>query len=615
MLLDAYLKAYRYLKKRGFGIMAYSTGFRRPNPKFKGFDMFVDIPTDSIITNYASRNAQHEELAGLGYRVIGGSTGPVRIEAGSHLHAGIVWNWGSEHPAAMFGEGKIRSQIIIAEQNWTPAEKRPEWKSSQWQARLNRAMAFVKHIVNVVPLPVPGFEPKYFTVDLSSKTNASLTDETYADGRDWLDQGPTRDLRHLPRGHQVLAGVPYEVAEGEKASIIIQGLGAADRLYPDQVTGIPLNRKAGELYFLHTCAEEIWTSLGRRVMLIGFYRIRYGDGTFVTAEVNYGQHIGEWLRKYGYRQMAVIPTEEPIPEAKVAWRGGTDGGHDVTLYTMPWRNPYPEKTIQAVDVLASAQMESCGNQLCLLAVSGREPTELDSRSTSRLEDRPVPRKYRPRPPLPDGVTPLDLTRRTPPPIPVPITYVREWQTNDRWFTAKISALDGASVPLGYEKGETNRGPYSALDPDDDPWRVARLELSNPSKLNISFKRLIELRGIGVKGIMQIIRHPGVFPVGFEVYVMDAEEEWTKVGETEGHVGQEGEERWVFDEPVMASGVEVRLTQGPGISAVYLYAKEGAVSPARFKPPKMDKSELSIGEEAEKKEDVSDEDVVDEFEGL
>ncbi|MDP7249901.1 MAG: glycoside hydrolase family 20 zincin-like fold domain-containing protein [Planctomycetota bacterium] len=608
VLLDCYMKAYRYFKKRGFGINSYATGFRR----YKPFDMFVDVPPDSVVTNY-NRSKENAELAALGYRVIAGSTGTVRIDDGSPLHACINWNWGSEHPAAMWGERKIRSQVAGAEQNWSTAGK-TEWGSPEWQARINRAMVFMKHMINVVPLPIPGLKHEYFTIDISSRANRTLRDEAYADGRGWLDEGPGRDLRHFPTGSQKLDGIQYDIPAGEKNAIVVASHQSAEKFLPDQVTGIEVRRKAAELFFLHACSHRVWTSLGRRVMLIGFYRVRYDDGTFVTAEVNYGQHIREWTRDYGYREMEFEPTLQPLPDARVAWRGGTDGGHDVTIYSMPWRNPYPDKTIAAVDVLASAQAESARNRWMLLGISGRVPTEGDIRSTAMLTDRPAPRVFRPRPALPEGVAPLDLVRLTAPPLPGPLAYNTEFETHDKWFKATITSL-GVGSPLSFQKSELNRGPYSALDPDDDPWRCASEESSNPCALQIRFKRLIPLHGIGVKGILQRIRYPGLHPVDLEVTAFDAEGEEIPVGKVTGHVGQEGEERWLFDSPMKLSGIEIRVLKGAGISAVYLYAKEDAIKPPRYKLPKMDKKEVAIGDEENEKEEVTDEDVIDEFEGV
>ena len=608
VLFDCYMKAYRYFKKRGFGISSCATGFRRYEP----FDMFLDVPQDSVITNY-NRPKENSELAALGYTVIAGSTGTVRIDEGSPLHACVNWNWGSEHPAAMWGERKIRSQVAGAEQNWSSAGK-TEWNSPEWQARINRAMVFMKHSINVVPLPIPGVKHKYFTVDISSKTNATLRDEAYADGRGWFDEGPARDMRHFPTGRQKLDGIFYEIPAGEKNAIVVASHQSAENFLPDQVTGIEVNRKAAELFFPHTCSHKVWTSLGRRVMLIGFYRIRYGDGTFVTAEVNYGQHIREWTRNHGYREMEFEPTLQPVPDARAAWRGGTDGGHDVTIYSMAWRNPYPDKTIAAVDVLASAQAESAKNRWALLGISGREPTEGDLRSTAMLTNRPAPRIYRPRLSLPEGVEPLDLVRLTAPPMPGPVASNTEFETNDKWFKATIKSLAGGS-PLSFQNSEFNRGPYSALDPDDDPWRCASEGGSNPSVLLIHFKRLITLHGVGVKGILQRIRYPGLHPVDLEVIALDAEGEEIEVGKVAGHVGQEGEERWVFDSPLKLSGVEIRVMKGAGISAVYLYAKKGTLKPPRYKLPKMDKEKVAIGDEADEPDEVTEEDVIDEFEGV
>ncbi|MBI2190505.1 MAG: hypothetical protein HYU36_00805 [Planctomycetes bacterium] len=612
MLLDAYLKGYRYLRKRGFNVLVYSTGFR----KFDPFDMFVDVPADSILSNYASRTAINKELRDLGFKVIGGDTEATRIGPDSPLHSAIVWNWGAEDRASMMNEGTLQSQVVVAEENWSLAGK-AEWKSPPWHARLNRAIDFVKRLIDFTPLPVAGEKPSYFSIDLSDAANRSLRDEVWGDGEGWLDEGPARDLRHLPAGRQVLDQIPYDLAGGARAAVVVAGPGSADRFLPDQVAGIPVRRKAGELFFLHACAQPVWTSLGRRVLLLGFYRIRYEDGSFVTADVNYGQHVVEWLRPYGYLEMEVEPAAQPLPDARVAWRGGTDSGEDATLYAMAWRNPYPDKTIADIDVLASAQRESNRNRLCLLAVSGREPTERDLRVTARWPDRPPLRVYRPRPGLPEGVEALDLVRKTPPPFPVPMAYQYEWETADRWFQARIEKQSPGTGghPTVFEKSELNCGVYSVLDGDDDPWRCAREGQMNPCTLHVRFKRLIPLRGVGVKGIMQRIRYPGLFPTDFEVRVMDEEGEMKRVGEVTGHVGQEGEERWVFEKPIPAAGLEVRVNRGEGLSAILLYARRGALPAPSFKPPKMDKEQTAIGEEAEKKEGVTEEEVVDEFEGF
>jgi len=604
-IFDAYMKAYRFLKKRNMGVYAFATGFRRYEP----FDFYTQVPADSVIANYL-RVKENTELKGHGYRVIGGSTRPVQIEKGSPLHAAVVWNWGSEDKAAMFGEGKIRSQVIIAEQNWST--DKPEWESPVWHSRVNRAMNFVTHIIDRIPLPVPGERQEFFTADLTGQVNRSLKDDALADGKGWLDGGPGKDLRHLPTGTLTCRDVPLAISQDEQAAIVVAGPGNATGRFPDQVTDIPIGRKAAELYFLHTCGKEVWSSLGRRVLLVGFYRIRFEDGTFLTVPIHFGYHIAEWTRDFGYRQLEFEPAGAPLAGATVAWRGGTDDGSDVTLFMMPWRNPYPDKTIAAMDVLASAQSESGGNQLCLFAISGRVPTELDVRATSGMP-LPALRKYRSRPALPEGVETIDLVRRSPPPLPQMMGYKKEWTTNDKWFSAAIESVTG--IPYAFEKSEMNRGAYAALDPDDDPWRFASRGKVNPSRITINFKRYIDLSAVEVKGVLPRIRYPGFYPIDFQAKVFAGNGNDIKLGPIAGHEGQEGAERWVFESPIRASGIEVFVSKGDGLSAVHLYARKGALPPARFKPTKMDKSSITIGDEASRTDEISDEEVKDEFEGI
>jgi hypothetical protein len=604
-IFDAYMKAYRFLKKRNMGVYAFATGFRRYEP----FDFFTQVPTDSVLGNYL-RHKENTELKSHGYRVVGGSTKPVQVEKGSPLHSGVVWNWGSEDKAAMFGEGKIRSQVIIAEQNWST--EKPEWKSPVWHSRVNRALDFVTHIIDRIPLTVQGEKQEYFTANVAGKANRSLKDDVYADGKGWLDEGPGSDLRHLPTGPLKCRDVPLKITDKEKAAIIVAGPGNANGRFPDQVSDIPIGRKAAELYFLHTCGRKVWSSLGRRVLLVGFYRIRFEDGTFLTVPIHYGYHITEWTREFKYRPMEFEPAGAPLAGATVAWRGGTDDGNDVTLVMMPWRNPYPEKSITAVDVLSSAQSESGGNQLCLLGISGRVPTELDIRATKGMPLPPL-RTYRPRPALPEGVEALDLVRRTPAPLPQSMGYKKEWITNDKWFSATIESVAG--IPFTFEKSEMNRGAYSALDPDDDPWRIASRGKVNPCSITINFKRYIDLSAVEVKGILPRIRYPGFNPIDFEAKVFVRNGQDIKLGTVSGHDGQEGAERWVFEKPIKASGIEIFVSKGDGLSAIHLYAKKGAIPAARFKPTKMDKESLTIGDEAKKPDDFSDEDATDEFEGV
>jgi len=601
MLLDTFLKAYRYLTARGYGLALYATGFQAVSP---AFDMFLDIPTENVLVFNYDRPEQNRTLSARGLPVVAGTgSGIVHIAPDSPVTAGVVWNWDSaERPAMM--SGTVPRMVMQAEENWSSATGKVAFKSPEWEARLNRAMQFVRCIIDHSPLDVPGAKREYFTADISKQANRTLQDDVYADGQGWLDEGPTRDLRHLPTGKQVFYGIPYDICG---KAIIVAGPGSADGDLPDQVLDIPIGRKAAELVFLHTCAKPVWSNLNRMILLLGFYRIRYDDGTFVAVPVNYSQHLLEWLRPFGYRKMEFEPVRQPVADATVAWRGSTEAGHDVTLYAMSWRNPYPEKIIQAVDVLASARTESNNNRLCLVALTGRAVTPVDIKAAALNSFKPVLRRYRPRPPLPDGVVALDLTRRTTPPPLVAFSRSEPlaWQTHDRWVQARVSNLS-------YEKWELAYGVYSALNPDDEPWRCGGARYEGDPRgsgtLTLSFKKPLPLRGIGVKGIMQGANCPGFFPVDFEVSIQtQGDRKWRPIGQAKGHNGEEGEERWVFPGEETVTAVKIVVTEGDGLSAIYLYARPGTMPPARFE------SDASLADTENPSAEKPDEDIVEELE--
>jgi hypothetical protein len=573
LLSDALLKAYRYLTARGYGLSVFATSFKR-NP---AYDFFLDIPTEKVIVFNYIRPEENRLLSERGLTVIAGTAGGiVQITPDSPVKAGVVWNWDSaERPAMM--SGTVPRMLMQAEENWSPPTGKVPFGSPAWDARQNRIMDFARRLIDRVPFDVVGAARRHFTVDLSKQANRALRDETWGDGTGWLDEGPTRDLRHLPTGRQTFAGVPYDISD---RGVVVAGPGSADSDLPDQVCGIPVGRLASELTFLHTCARPVWSNIGRMVLLVGFYRVRYDDGTFVTVPVNYSQHLLEWLKPFNYRAAETEPIRQPVADASVPWRGSTDGGHDVTLYAMPWRNPYPDKTIQFIDVLSSAKTESNRNRLCLLAISGRDVEPVDRKAAASHPYRPALRQYLPRPPLPEGVTAIDLTRRTTPPQLTGFARDKaaSWTTHDRWVYAQVSRLD-------YEKWELSYGVYSVLHPDDEAWRCgdAQVPWGSPGSgtLEIRLKRAVPLRGIGVKGVMQNAISPGFFPVDFDVSIQREDGRWRPVGQVRGHNGEEGEARWVFPEEVPATAVKVQVLDGDGLSAIALYARRGAIPPARF----------------------------------
>ena len=178
-----------------------------------------------------------------------------------------------------------------------------------------------------------------------------------------------------------------------------------------------------------------------------------------------------------------------------------------------------------------------------------------------------------------------------------------FKTEDRWIEAHVSRV-------GLNKEELAYGVYSALHPDDDPWRLQTDRAENGARgwLEVRFKRLAPIRGVGVKGIMQNVKAAGFFPNDFQVLIEDVNRKLHVVARTKDHVGQEGEIRWFFPEPIKAAAVRIDISSGYGISVLNLYAGKGVLGSVRARGLPETHNPL-------KKKELTEEDVLDELEGL
>ena len=125
--------------------------------------------------------------------------------------------------------------------------------------------------------------------------------------------------------------------------------------------GNELNINVGEnaagLRFTHTTLNRekriAWAALAQ----IGSYTVHYEDGTEVTIPIEYDGNI----RCYRYRFAEPLPEPYYRHEGYVcAWYadpvtvGRTADGKPITLYTLDWRNPHPEKKIASITCSESA---------------------------------------------------------------------------------------------------------------------------------------------------------------------------------------------------------------------------------------------------------------------
>ena len=154
------------------------------------------------------------------------------------------------------------------------------------------------------------------------------------------------DFQPLPAGLQAIDGVIWHIEQDDLPSVITLA-GAHTEAQDGNVTGIPVNRKANKIAFLHTCWFNNTTrktiNRGEPVELAA-YVIHYTNGTQVQIPILAGQNIGYWNN-----------SGENLPDAQLAYalpvisRGNFAGFS--ALYNFEWTNPSPEKEIASIDLI------------------------------------------------------------------------------------------------------------------------------------------------------------------------------------------------------------------------------------------------------------------------
>jgi hypothetical protein len=169
---------------------------------------------------------------------------------------------------------------------------------------------------------------------------ANVTPEWRAEGGGWGDRG--NDLSRLPRGRQVLAGIPFEIGAA--------GLGlAATRPGFARELRIPVGARHGSLYLLHTMDGP---------SPIAEMEIRYVDGEASVVCLEAGRQLDGWFMPNSaetHRAGHAPKLRHGWPEYQLAWQGGNDTFENVGVYVWGWDNPRPEAEIAEVVFRAARQ--------------------------------------------------------------------------------------------------------------------------------------------------------------------------------------------------------------------------------------------------------------------
>jgi hypothetical protein len=102
---------------------------------------------------------------------------------------------------------------------------------------------------------------------------------------------------------------------------------------PEQTKEIAINSKARYIFFLQTSVYEA-SNMNEKLW---YYQIRYTDSSSVNIPVNNKTDVGDW------KLWSIAGWQYSIGGARI--------------YIMPWKNPDPEKTIEAVIMTSTSQTE------------------------------------------------------------------------------------------------------------------------------------------------------------------------------------------------------------------------------------------------------------------
>ena len=180
-------------------------------------------------------------------------------------------------------------------------------------------------IVEAKPTVIPKERMREIVyLDLSGVANRSLADDVPGDGRGgWTDEGPSKDLRNLPTGDQVIGGLPFRIARGPKTVVAVQ---ATPRPGTDVLREviIPVGRKLEVLYVLHASAF-----LGAERKLCFEILVKYQDGSTATSQFwPFPDSVVDWqaepVRDFGAFQ------DNPFTTAALSVKVGSGG--QGTLY-------------------------------------------------------------------------------------------------------------------------------------------------------------------------------------------------------------------------------------------------------------------------------------------
>ncbi len=181
-------------------------------------------------------------------------------------------------------------------------------------------------------------------------------------------------------GHKIVDGLPFNV-DGE---CLLWGKSNAmrNKVYPEQVTGIKIDRAFEELHLLH-CVE--WREYsGCPVATI---RLNYTDGSHHDFSIRYNEHVLDWAR--------LITEEQEIvsdPGTKIILRNSGPFSSSSRLFDTVLHNPFPALKVESMDLIST---KSAASYVLLAAtVSDKDPTREVTQALPKVPSRNFNGRFR-----------------------------------------------------------------------------------------------------------------------------------------------------------------------------------------------------------------------------
>ena len=197
-------------------------------------------------------------------------------------------------------------------------------------------------------LTVASAQDDFVFIDLSRQVNRGFTDSIAGDAKGgWADFGEKSCITSIPFGKQVFQDrtIPFMIidpAKNNSKSVIVLSGPHRESTFPVESGKIQIGKKLSALFFLHTA---MYVKEGDLVD----YRIHYKDNSETVFHCVKGSEIADWWDPDEFMTGCMRTYQE-----KKLW-----------LINTPWKNPYPDKTIQWL------RMESTGNAIpVLVAITG-----------------------------------------------------------------------------------------------------------------------------------------------------------------------------------------------------------------------------------------------------